>query len=81
METLSALLALCERNTRWAVDGWDITCEIALKLISLDLTDDKLKLVKVMAVGQQAITSLQWRHNARDGVSNHQPYDCLLNRV
>ena len=25
--------------------------------------------------------SLQWRHNGRDGVSNHQPYDCLLNRL
>ena len=24
---------------------------------------------------------LQWRHNARDGVLNHQPYDCLLNRL
>ena len=24
--------------------------------------------------------SLQWRHNERDGVSNHQPHDCLLNR-
>ena len=24
--------------------------------------------------------SLQWRHNERDGVSNHQPYDCLLKR-
>ena len=23
----------------------------------------------------------QWRHNERDGVSNHQPRDCLLNRV
>ena len=23
--------------------------------------------------------TLQWRHNERDGVSNHQPYDCLLN--
>ena len=25
--------------------------------------------------------SLQWRHNERDGVSNHQPNDCLLNRL
>ena len=25
--------------------------------------------------------SLQWRHNERDGVSNHQPRDCLLNRL
>ena len=24
---------------------------------------------------------LQWRHNERDGVSNHQPLDCLLNRL
>ena len=24
-------------------------------------------------------SSLQWRHNGRDGVSNHQPHDCLLN--
>ena len=25
--------------------------------------------------------ALQWRHNGRDSVSNHQPHDCLLNRV
>ena len=24
-------------------------------------------------------TTLLWRHNWRDGVSNHQPHDCLLN--
>ena len=24
---------------------------------------------------------LHWRHNGHDGVSNHQPHDCLLNRV
>ena len=23
----------------------------------------------------------QWRHNGRDGVSNHQTHDCLLNRL
>ena len=26
-------------------------------------------------------TSLRWRHNGCDGVSNHQPHDCLLNRL
>ena len=26
-------------------------------------------------------SKLQWRHNGRDGVSNHQPHYCLLNRV
>ena len=25
--------------------------------------------------------SLRWRHNERDGVSNHQPRDCLRNRL
>ena len=25
--------------------------------------------------------SLQWRHNDRDGVSNRQPHDCLLNHL
>ena len=25
--------------------------------------------------------TLQWRHNGRDGVSDHQPHDCLLNRL
>ena len=26
-------------------------------------------------------TTLRWRHNEWDGVSNHQPHDCLLNRL
>ena len=25
--------------------------------------------------------TLQWRYNGRDGVSNHQPHDCLFNRL
>ena len=25
--------------------------------------------------------TLLWRHNGRDSVSNHQPHDCLLNRL
>ena len=25
--------------------------------------------------------SLQWRHSGHDSVSNHQPHDCLLNRL
>ena len=28
-----------------------------------------------------AYMPLQWLHNGRDGVSNHQPHDCLLNRL
>ena len=28
-----------------------------------------------------SLETLQWRHKERDGVSNHQLYDCLLNRL
>ena len=27
------------------------------------------------------VTTLRWRHNERDSVSNHQPHDCLFNRL
>ena len=27
------------------------------------------------------VSSLRWRHNGRDSISNHQPHDCLLNRL
>ena len=27
------------------------------------------------------LLSLQWRHNDHDGVTNHQPHGCLLNRL
>ena len=29
----------------------------------------------------QRQNTLHWRHNDHDGVSNHQPHDCLLNRL
>ena len=30
---------------------------------------------------QRKLGLLHWRHNGRDSVSNHQPHDCLLNRL
>ena len=30
---------------------------------------------------QLLLIVLQWRHNGPDSVSNHQPHDCLLNRL
>ena len=37
------------------IDGWVISCELALRWMSLDLTDDKLTLVQVMAWCRQAL--------------------------
>ena len=36
--------------------------------------------MSVIALHQQ-FDSLRWRHNELDGVSDHQPHDCLLNRL
>ena len=36
------------------IDGWDISCEIALIWMSLDLTDDQSTSVQVMAWCRQA---------------------------
>ena len=34
-----------------------------------------------VALWCMALCSLQWCYNGRDGVSNHQPHDCLLKRL
>ena len=34
-----------------------------------------------VAYGTCHIQSLRWRYNGHDGVSNHQPHHCLLNRL
>ena len=39
----------------------------------------KIKSDVSLVVGSN--NSLRWRHNGRDSVSNHQPHDCLLNRL
>ena len=38
----------------WVIDGWGISCEIALIWMSLDFTDDQSTLVPVMAWCRQA---------------------------
>ena len=39
------------------------------------------KFITTWNTGPHWIVSLQRHHNERDGVSNHQPYHCLLNRL
>ena len=38
-------------------------------------------IIRLRFYGSECALPLQWRHNGRDGVSNHQPHDCLLNRL
>ena len=34
-----------------------------------------------VSISSMCCSTLQWPHNERIGVSNHQPHDCLLNRL
>ena len=42
---------------------------------------DKILLELVQNDSPYGKCSLRWRHNGHDSVSNHQPHDCLLNRI
>ena len=65
-----------------------ITNESHEKLLIAITTDFRHKASNVMrcwvscfAIKATTEFSLQWRHNERDVVSNHQPHNCLLNRL
>ena len=38
-------------------------------------------ILTAMSIVWSAIAKFQWRHNGRNGVSNHQPHNYLLNRL
>ena len=42
---------------------------------------DSKKVHKSMSHSNDCWATIQWRHNEHDGVSNHQPHDCLLSRL
>ena len=44
-------------------------------LLQFRINDDRILLDMAVSL------ALHWRHNDHDGVSNHQPHDCLLNRL
>ena len=59
-----------------------------MKMLYIDIAWDKCLSWEILyALGLtyrdylNQLATLQWRHNERDGVSNHQPHDCLLNRL
>ena len=62
-------------NIDWVVDKlriWD-----AMNLIWRDCN----VYITCMEIMPLHPFSLQWRHNGNNGVSNHQPHQCLLNRL
>ena len=66
-------------NIIWFVSilWWDAMSKLGLKEERYMLNVHRPYL---LAMWHSDIT-LEWRHNGRDGVSNHQPYHCLLNSL
>ena len=58
-------------NLRRYRDHYDVIVMNTFRVVSYWLASIKIYNLK----------SFQWRHNGHDGVSNHQPHDCLLNRL
>ena len=52
------------------MDSWNVICKDS------PTRDHKQNLIYRNSVGK--IITLQWHHNERDGVSIHQPHECLL---
>ena len=51
----------------------------AFRAIGITFIFSTIYAVAVNALRQLSGTSLRWRHNERDGVSNHRRHDCLPN--
>ena len=70
---------------------FSLTCRILLRFISeLSVVDTVFptcssnfttSLVNNVGHISFILETLRWRHNERDGISNHQPRHCLLNRL
>ena len=87
---LTALNLLCQLYTVECVLDQAITliylsCNMGLCIFSLPChfsCDDWENTCNVTTIKSEVWTinrSLQWRYNEHDDVSNHQPYNCLLN--
>ena len=91
-ETLPALLAICKGNQPvtgrfpsqrvcdaefWCFISWWSGSFVELT-IELTVIQDAMAITWCHC---NAALSLQWRHNERDGVSNHQLDECLLKRL
>ena len=62
------------------IDGWRDRFRIWTK-VSLVVMLQDLCYSPAWAFPLKFSSALHWGHNDHDGVSNHQPHDCLLNRL
>ena len=52
-----------------------------LSMLGFKLNNVRIRGYWSLKSEEYLISSLQWRHNGRGSATNHQPHDCLLNRL
>ena len=64
----------------WVTFSWSATA--LCNSVGIDVNHISVSgLYRCVAYSTMVPTTLQWRHNDHDGVSNHQVHGCLLNRL
>ena len=75
---LSAYLCLKPNSLYDVFIQFALDLSISRGIFSKKRKSEKKRRPKPVRKGE---LSLEWRHNERGGVSNHQPHDCLLTRL
>ena len=65
---LIPMITTCRADSRFAPSQWETSLQ-------------SNAVSHWLGASLESALTLQWHHNERDGVSNHQPQDCLLNRL
>ena len=85
MDSLNISIMIIIINIAIIINNSIINISISIKISMNSISSICLSLGIINLLGpcQPFITqsSLQWRHNGHDGVSNNQPHDCSLNRL
>ena len=68
---------VCGNRQYW----FELVCGLALKGHQANDKGRRVFTESSEANAVHPMKSLRWRHNESDGGSNHQPHDCLLNRL
>ena len=70
----------CDRNNCWLSNISDQYRSMFIESVVV-LEPAENWITRITSLGSDSHFTSQWRHNERDGVSNHQPQDCLLRRL
>ena len=70
----------CNENIVTLTKLWSLTAPEAVKITS-SASEENIVKWRQFRFSVRLATTLQWRHNGCDSLSNHQPHGCLLNRL